>query len=362
MDESPTSDDSVLAVPRSAASAAAQMLPDGLVTTDADGLVTSVNQRAEQILHLRAEDLIGRDIRVVLPLETRNGESWWTLTDPWGGLRIRTGHREKLLLLPDGAELLVTAKYLRAGKAGPLGAILLGLRDAEARRRAEHDHAALISTIAHELRSPLTGVKGFSSTLLRRWDQFTEEQRLTMLEAIDADADRLTRLITDLLDVSRIDTGRLRIHEVPVPTRPLLTRHIERAVANGRSEETFTVDVEDGAHEVYADSDRLDQVLSNLVENAVRHAGGRVALRAAPHTADGEEGVVISVSDDGGGIPAEQRRAVFGRFWHGASGTGTGLGLYIVKGIVEAHGGWAEIDAAPTGGAVVRVFLPGEPT
>lgn len=348
-------------VPLPAAMSVAQMLPDGLVTADADGAVTSVNQRAEQILRRTAGEMIGQDIRVVLPLETRNGESWWTLTDPWDGLRIRTGHREKLLQLPEGTELLVTAKYLRVGRAGPLGVIVLGLRDAEARRRAEHDHAALISTIAHELRSPLTGVKGFSSTLLRRWDQFTEEQRLTMLEAIDADADRLTRLITDLLDVSRIDTGKLRIHEVPVPIREMFARHVERAVAAGQDEGAFAITVDPGAEEVYADSDRLDQVLSNLVENAVSHGHGRVGLAASPHHADGEHGVMINVSDDGAGIPAEQRRAVFGRFWHGPSGTGTGLGLYIVKGIVEAHGGWAEIDDSREGGAVVRVFFPGEP-
>lgn len=360
MDESPATE-SFLTVPRPAATSAAQMLPDGLVTADATGAVTSVNRRAEQILGTTADELVGRDLRVVLPLETRNGESWWAITDPWGGLSIRTGHREKLLLLPDGTELLVTAKYLRAGNAGPLGAILLGLRDAEARRRAEHDHAALISTIAHELRSPLTGVKGFTSTLLRRWDQFTEEQRITMLEAIDSDADRLTRLITDLLDVSRIDTGKLRIHEVPVSVRPMLTRHVERALASGGDEDGFAVSVDEGAEEVYADSDRLDQVLSNLVENAVRHGQGRVGLRAEPHSADGVDGVVISVSDDGAGIPAEQRRAVFGRFWHGPSGTGTGLGLYIVKGIAEAHGGWAEIDDAEESGAIVRVFFPGEP-
>lgn len=357
----PPATTSFLTIPAPAAASAAEMLPDGLIAADATGAVASVNHRAEQILGRRAGELVGHDIRVVLPLETRNGESWWALTDPWGGLSIRTGHREKLLLLPDGKELLITAKYLRAGHAGPLGAILLGVRDAEERRRAEHDHAALISTIAHELRSPLTGVKGFSSTLLRRWDQLTEEQRITMLEAIDADADRLTRLITDLLDVSRIDTGKLRIHEIPVDTKSMLTRHVDRAVAAGHDAGGFTVTVESGAEEIYADSDRMDQVLSNLVENAIRHRQSHVVLSAAPRSVGSEQGVVISVTDDGAGIPTEQRRAVFGRFWHGPSGTGTGLGLYIVKGIVEAHGGWAEIDDAGAGGAVVRIFLPGEP-
>ena len=347
--------------PVSAAFTAAHLLPDGLITAGQDGTVASVNRRAEQILGSAAQDMVGKDIRTALPLETRNGESWWDLADPWRGLRIRTGHREKLLQLPDGRELLVTASYLRAIKAGPLTAVVLGLRDAEARRRTEQDHAALISTIAHELRSPLTGIKGFSSTLLRRWDLFTEEQRITMLTAVDADADRLTRLITDLLDVSRIDAGRLRIHEVPLSVSATLRRHVERAVASGRSESAFTVVVDEGADEIYADADRLDQVLANLLDNAVRHGTGTVHLAAGVHTGPSGPGLLISVTDDGPGIPVEQRRAVFSRFWHGPSGTGTGLGLYIVKGIVEAHGGWAEIDDAPGGGAVVRVFFPAEP-
>ena len=352
----------VLTVPHSAASSAAEMLPDGLIAADSEGIVSSVNHRAEQMLGRRAAELVGHDIREVLPLETRNGESWWAMTDPWNGLRTRTGHREKLLQLPDGLELLVTARYLRAGRAGPLGAILLSLRDAEGRRRAELDHAALISTIAHELRSPLTGVKGFTSTLRRRWDQFSEEQRLTMLEAIDADADRLTRLITDLLDVSRIDSGRLRIHEVPLPTQDILARHVERHVAAGEDEQDFTITVAEGAEEIYADADRLDQVLSNLLENAVRHRAKNVTLDASPWSGPTGPGVMLSVSDDGTGIPAEQRRAVFSRFWHGPSGGGTGLGLYIVRGVVEVHGGWAEIDDAPGGGAVVRAFFPAEPS
>ena len=361
MADSQTFDADAHTFPVSAAFTAANLLPDGLVTAGPDGVVASVNRRAEQILGSASAEMVGRHIREALPLETRNGESWWDLADPWNGLRIRTGHREKLLQLPDGRELLVTASYLRAVKAGPLTAVVLGLRDAEGRRRTEMDHAALISTIAHELRSPLTGIKGFSSTLLRRWELFTEEQRLTMLTAVDADADRLTRLITDLLDVSRIDAGRLRIHEVPLSIRQILQRHVDRAVASDRDENDFTISVDDDADEIYADADRLDQVLANLVDNAVRHGTGKVDLSASTHEGPSGRGVLISVRDDGAGIPAEQRRAVFSRFWHGPSGSGTGLGLYIVKGIVEAHGGWAEIDDAPGGGAVVRVFFPGEP-
>src|SRR5690606_211647 len=131
------------------------------------------------------------------------------------------------------------------------------------------------------------------------------EQRLDMLEAIDSDADRLTRLITDLLDVSRIDAGRLRIHEVPLSTRDILKRHVERHVAAGQAEQDFTITVAPDAEELYADADRVDQVMSNLLENAVRHRASKVHLDASHLKDPSGSGVLLSVSDDGLGVPAE---------------------------------------------------------
>ncbi len=265
---------------------AAELLPDGIVTTIGGApTVRFMNERAERITGLARDEVVGRDIREALPFQDSNGESWWGLTDPWSGLRTRTGHREKLLLLPNGHEVLLTARYIRPGRSQPVQSVVCALRDAEARRRAEADHAALISTISHELRSPLTGVKGFSSTLLRRWDRFSDEQKRLMLETIEADADRVTRLITELLDVSRIDSGRLRIHAQPLDTRSAFTRHVERYAATGVEPDRFAIDVEDGGEEIWADPDRLDQVLANLVENALKHGSGTVGLHCRP--ADG---------------------------------------------------------------------------
>ncbi len=351
------------------ASRAVEMLPDGLVAADGDARAIYCNSRFQQITGIPKTDLIGHDLREVLPLQDSDGSSWWECTKPWDGLRTRTGHREKLLMLGNGREVLVTASYIRPGRNQPVNRVLVLLRDTEQRRRTEANHAALISTVAHELRSPLTSVKGFSSTLLRRWERFSDEQKRLMIETIEADADRVTRLISELLDVSRIDAGRLQIRPQPLDVASIYERHIERAVATGHDRDQFVVDVPADTPEIWADPDRLDQILANLIENAVRHGEGTVTLAATPahdgETAAGRrrvEGCVdLVVSDNGKGIDPAHRELVFSRFWHGSGRGSTGLGLYVVKGLVEAHGGRIVVESAPSGGAQFRFSLPSEP-
>ena len=294
------------------------------------------------------------------PLQDNDGRSWWTCTDPWGGLAIRTGHRERLLIVPSRGEVLVTARYVRPGRSQPVSSVIVAIRDAEARRRAEANSAALISTVAHELRSPLTSVKGFSSTLLRRWDRFTDDQKRLMLQTIEADADRVTRLITELLDISRIDAGRLQVRKQPVDVPGVIDRHIERFVASGHERERFHLD-DPGADlpETWADPDRLDQILANLIENAVRHGEGTVSLEVmATRSPAPTRPSSVTVGDEGEGISPEHYPLVFTRFWHGSRRGGTGLGLYVVRGLVEAHGGqirWtAPPVAAPCSGSPCR--------
>ncbi|MFH9431779.1 ATP-binding protein [Streptomyces sp. NPDC017615] len=336
-------------------------LPDGLVVADEHGRVVRFNAAAARITAVSQADALGRPLEKALPLEDLEGRRWWQLTDPYGGLAIRVRQPERNLLLPGGREVLVAARYVRDQPLGPLHRLVVTLRDTEARRRTERSHAELIATVAHELRSPLTSVKGFTATLLAKWERFTDEQKRLMLETVDADADRVTRLIAELLDISRIDSGRLEVRRQPVDTAAAVGRHIQAHVASGQPADRFLLRVEHPLPALWADPDKVDQVLSNLLENAVRHGAGTVTIdvRPAPSPREGEEtGTSITVSDEGPGIPEESMNRVFTRFWRGSKRGGTGLGLYIVKGIVEAHGGTITVGRAPGGGAQFRFTLP----
>lgn len=336
-------------------------LPDGLVVADERGRVICFNAAAARITALRPRDALGSSVERALPLEDLEGRRWWALTDPYGGLAIRVGQPERNLLLPGGREVLVAARYVREYPTGPVRRLVVSLRGTEARRRTERSHAELIATVAHELRSPLTSVKGFTATLLAKWERFTDDQKKIMLETVDADANRVTRLIAELLDISRIDSGRLEVRRQPVDIAAAVQRHVDAHVVAGQRADRFSVRVTQPLGALWADPDKVDQVLGNLLENAVRHGEGTVTIAVEPSFSAQERrctGTAVTVSDEGPGIPEESMGRVFTRFWRGSKRGGTGLGLYIVKGIVEAHGGTIAVGRAPGGGAQFRFILP----
>ena len=335
------------------------LLPDGVLVADDRGVVVLLNPPGRRLLGRSADAAVGRDYRDVLPLTDLAGRDWWRCTDPYGGLRTRTGQPERQLTLDRGprgepVELLVTARYVRERAAGPLACLVVAFRDSTARRRQDRSRADLVSTVAHELRSPLTSVKGFTATLLAKWERFTDEQKRLMLETVNADADRVTRLISELLDVSRIDSGRLELRRQVVDVPERARKAIAGQIAAGQPEQRFCVDGPPDLPEIWADPDKLDQILGNLIENAVRHGGGTITIEVVP----AGDGVAVTVADEGPGIPPEALPRLFTKFWRSGRRGGTGLGLYITKGLVEAHGGRIEAATAPGGGARFRFTLP----
>ena len=343
-------------------------LPDGLVIADQDGRVQVFNAAAARLTGTPARAALGKDVYEVLPLRDAEGRSCWACADPYHGLSTRTRHPEASLYLPDGTEILTTVAYIRERRREPAAPrrvrrLVISLRGAEQRARLERSRADLVSTVAHELRSPLTSVKGFTATLLAKWHRFTDDQKRVMLETVNADADRVTRLITELLDVSRIESGRLEVHrqrvDIPARAQMIIAGH----VAAGERAERFRLDASDALPETWLDQDKLDQIIGNLVENALRHGAGTVTIVVEPADARGGPGgsaqtVAVSVRDQGEGVAPELAPRVFRQFWRAKRRGGTGLGLFIVKGLVEAHGGTIAVLRAPGGGAEFRFTMP----
>ena len=389
----------------------ADELPDGVVVADEAGRIVVFNRVAARLTGLDPAEVIGKFVFDVLPLRDAEGRDWWVYADPYHGLPTRTRHPERSLYLADGTEILVSVGYVRGGLGGKVSPqerggsgggrpprdntvrrLVISLRGAKQRERLERSRAELVSTVAHELRSPLTSVKGFTATLLNKWGRFTDDQKRVMLETVNADADRVTRLITELLDVSRIESGRMEVHRQLVDVPDRARKIVAGRVAAGDAEDRFRLEVLDGLPETWLDADKIDQILGNLVENAVRHGAGIVTIVVEPTRLEGEDGsgddpaalpasaaaaalpasaaaaaVAVSVRDQGEGISPDVAPRVFRQFWRGkprggsrrgGHGGGTGLGLYIVKGLVEAHGGTICVRRAPGGGAEFRFTVP----
>jgi signal transduction histidine kinase len=334
------------------AQSAVDLLPDGVILADAEGRVRLVNDRAARLLSLRADEAIGRTLDSVLAITNQDGGGWCACVEPYGGLVTRTGVPEQSWVLPTGAEVLVAARIHRSTALGPVTQVAVSLRSGRARARLDRERSDLVATVAHELRSPLTGVKGFVQALLNRWDRLNDEQKKLMLTTVHADSDRLSRLITELLDVARLDTGRLSMHPRPCEVAELTHRVID-SVRAGAPHRIEYLAPEDLPH-VWADPDKFTQVLTNVLENAIRHGAEPVTVTA---TRRGDL-VAVQVDDSGDGITPEVRQRAFTKFWTTGQRGGSGLGLYLVNGLVRAQGGTVTIEDAPSGGARIVMTWP----
>lgn len=332
-------------------------LPDGVLVADGDGVVLVVNRVAREMLGSEARP--GAQIDDALSLVDQHGLDWCAVNLPYEGIGIRSGVPEQAWILPDGDEVLVTANLHRAGPGTPVERVSVCLRSGRGRARLDRERSDLVATVAHELRSPLTGVKGFVQVLLNRWDVLSDDQKKLMLETTNADADRLTRLIAELLDVARLDTGRLGLAVRPVDAVMLVGRVVS-SVSTTASSREFVLDTEREAMLVLADPDKFTQVVTNLVENAVRHGEGRVSVQVR-QAGGSDPGIEVVVADEGDGIDEALRRRVVTKFWTAGAGGGSGLGMYLAHGLARAHGGTLEIGDAEGGGARITVHWPAPP-
>lgn len=335
-----------------------ELFPDAVVVVGVDGVVRAANMLACRLVRRARTAVVGAGASEVVPLREPGGADWWrcsALLDADPMLLPRIPERQLLLDLDDTPRQVTVTGRRIAGREGTADAVSVGLRRADGRLEQERQRSDLISTASHELRAPLTSVRGFTKTLLARWDRFDDATRRQMVATIDEDADRVTRLLTGLLDVSRIDTGRLPLRRQIVDLRTV-TDPVARRFAVEHPERRLVVDVPDDLPDVVIDPDRIDQVLANLLDNAVKYGQGTVRITVRADAAE----VHCTVSDEGGQISTDQLARLFGKYYRiqDARTSGLGLGLYISKGIVTAHGGRIWAHSAPETGTAFVFTLP----
>ncbi|HEX9696905.1 MAG TPA: ATP-binding protein [Actinomycetota bacterium] len=336
-------------------------LPDAVIVVGPGGAVEHLNPAAERLSGWSDTEGRGRFYGEVLPLRDAAGFLVHERYDPFG-LRLatvtRSPEREYLLRRRDGGDIWVAvrASFTRDDR-GRVVRVVAVARDIGRRRRLDRAKSDLISTVSHEIRSPLTSVKGFTSTLLHRWERFTDEQKRHMLRTINADADRVTRLLTDLLDVSRLEAGRLELKRQKVDVARVARGVVDRLQID-HDDRPLSAEFSEELPEIWADPGKVEQVIVNLVENALKYAPrGTIVVSGS---ADGDA-IVLRVMDEGEGIDPRHVPHLFTKFYrrgHGERTAGTGLGLYICHGIVAAHGGRIWVERSDGSGTVFAFTLP----
>lgn len=232
-------------------------------------------------------------------------------------------------------------------------------------RGLEQLKTAFISTVSHELRTPLTSIKGFISTLLADEEGFySDEQRREFLEIIDTECDRLTRLIKDLLDVSRIEQGQamgMYLEKVDVPALVQKVLTAQRSYARNHK---LSMDFPPNFPEIEADADKLDQILTNLVDNAIKYSpqGGNVRVTGKVIGPESDQ-IWVQISDEGIGVSKEHLPKLFHNFYRVDNRDnreigGTGIGLALVKSLIEKHHGYVTMDSELGRGSEVTIVLP----
>jgi signal transduction histidine kinase len=227
-------------------------------------------------------------------------------------------------------------------------------------RRLSTLRADFISLVSHELRAPMASVVGSAQTLRLRWRELTPDQRESFLGLITSETERLAVLVGDVLDTSRIEAGTFtyRFDDVDLGE---LVRDAVAGISLAQDEVGVSADVRGEMPPVRGDRDRLQQVLTNLLDNAVKYSPAGEEVNVTAFRLDSH--LQIEVADHGPGIPSDQQRLIFEKFGRGHSAgspgkPGTGLGLFIARSIAEAHGGALEVSSAPDVGATFTLTLP----
>ena len=334
---------SALAAEQSVLSALVETLNEGVIAISPAHDVVRISETGRRLLSIDRPvpfgvDFLPRDatLRNAIALALSG-----TATEP-----------EELVI--DETTLSLTARPLVNGGA------VVALFDLTPIRKLEAVRRDFVANVSHELRTPLTIIGGFAETL--QDPEIPAARRAEFAKTIFSNTQRMQRIVDELLDLSRIETGHWRPRPESIRIADVAAEVFGRNAASAKSKSvTLDTSIDPDAQTILADRTALEQILINLVENALRHTGegGRIAIQTVPEP----DGVTLSVSDTGSGIAPEHLPRIFERFYRADAGRsreagGTGLGLAIVRHLVEAHGGMVRAESVVGIGTTIRIFFP----
>ena len=335
---------------------------DGVMVTDATGSITLFNAAAERILQVPRTDLIGRSRLEVPGLFNLAGTPWDELTELWGKGRPEP---EQEALYEDRFEIeerVVSMRVAPVTRHGVFEGTVSVFRDITKDVEVDRMKSELISSVSHELRTPMTSIKGYIDLLYNGMAGPISDEQKRFLKIVKSNADRLTLLVNDLLDISRIETGRLKLALQAVDPlsviHTVIAEQLPKATEKGQSLSSV---IQEPLPDVCVDPGRVAQILTNLVDNGISYTptGGRVTIDAQVVG----DLLHIYVQDNGIGISTEDQQKLFTRFFRAdaplvEANSGTGLGLAIVKSIVELHSGEVWVQSALGEGSTFGFSLP----
>jgi PAS domain S-box-containing protein len=347
---------------------------DAVIAVDEEQRIIFFNEGAERIFGWRAEEVGGRYLEILLPERFRASHRGHVhgFGAAHGRARLM-GERQQLSGLRRAGEEFPCEAAIQRLEVDGRNVFAVVLRDISARQRAEDSmrdavsaSEEMLSIVSHDLRNPANAVKMLARSILDDTAEPVPPQFTERVTVIQQAAEQIDALIQDLMDTTRLAGGRLSVSPAQIDATATVTRSVEalRPYADaGRV--TLRMDIPPHGLSVFADRDRVAQVLSNLIGNAIKFTPpeGIVSLSVRP---DGQD-VVFIVSDTGDGIAADELPHVFERFYQVPRGArravrhGAGLGLPISRGIVEAHGGYIWIESTLGAGTTVRFSLPAAP-
>jgi len=343
-------------------------ISDGVISMDFNGIITSFNKSAERITGYTREEAVGKICNSIFigvhPGELPDTRIFCTNKGCLLKMALETGQfpvqTEHIVVTPQGEKktLEFTTTIERTDKKGEAAFVSI-IRDVSKIRELESLRSDFIATISHELRTPLTSIKGYVSTLLHPRGHFGTEEVREFLGIINEETDHLNRMINDLLEASKLSKDTLIIKPKPFKVNSIILDLIKRYRVT-TSKHTFVTEI-DGTPTIYGDGNQVEFVISHLIENAIKFSprGGQVRVSLVGQ----EEEVMIMVEDQGVGIPIEHREKIFELFHRVDTRTtrkfyGPGLGLFISKKIIEAHGGKIWVESGLLGGSKFVFTLP----